>query len=102
MRTVRCRSTRLPSPDGGRAVPGERSRNFKTSFLCTHIMLKIILNAPNIIMPFCEPARELRIQNLPLWLWQRNLLAPYVTRELELKAGMLMPAIHEPTIVYRE
>ncbi len=65
-------------------------------------MLKIILNAPNIIMPFCEPARDLRIQNTPLWLWQRNLLAPYVTRELELKAGMLMPAFHEPAIVYRD
>src|SRR5512140_3418225 len=65
-------------------------------------MLKIILNAPNIIMPFCEPARDLRIQNAPLWLWQRNLLAPYVTRELELKAGMIMPAVREPTIVYRD
>lgn len=65
-------------------------------------MLKIILNTPNIIMPFCEPARELRVQNTPLWLWQRNLLAPYVTRELELKTGMRMPAVHEPTIVYRD
>ncbi len=65
-------------------------------------MLKIILNAPNIIMPFCEAARDLRIQNTPLWLWQRNLLAPYVTRELELKTGMLMPAFHEPAIVYRD
>ncbi len=65
-------------------------------------MLKIILNAPNLIMPFCEPARDLRIQNAPLWLWQRNLLAPYVTRELELKAGTRMPAVHEPTLVYRD
>ncbi len=65
-------------------------------------MLKIILNEPNIIMPFCEPARDLRIQNAPLWLWQRNLLAPYVTRELELKVGMRMPAVHEPTLVYRD
>src|SRR5512141_2404443 len=65
-------------------------------------MLKIILTAPNLIMPFCEPARDLRIQNAPLWLWQRNLLAPYVTRELELKAGMRMPAVREPTLVYRD
>ncbi len=65
-------------------------------------MLKIILNAPNIIMPFCEPARDLRIRNAPLWLWQRNLLAPYVTRELELKAGMRLPAVREPTLVYRD
>ena len=65
-------------------------------------MLKIILNAPNIIMPFCETARDLRVQNTPLWLWQRNLLAPYTTRELELKAGMRMPAVREPTLVYRD
>jgi UDP-N-acetylglucosamine diphosphorylase / glucose-1-phosphate thymidylyltransferase / UDP-N-acetylgalactosamine diphosphorylase / glucosamine-1-phosphate N-acetyltransferase / galactosamine-1-phosphate N-acetyltransferase len=65
-------------------------------------MLKIILNAPNPIMPFCEPARDLRIQNAPLWLWQRNILAPYVTRELELRAGMRMPAVREPTLVYRD
>ncbi len=65
-------------------------------------MLKIILNAPNPIMPFCEPARDLRIQNAPLWLWQRNLLAPYVTRELELKPGMRMPAVREPALVYRD
>src|SRR5512137_1671495 len=65
-------------------------------------MLKIILNAPNVIMPFCEPARDLRIQNEPLWLHQRNVLAPYVTRELELKTGMRMPAVREPTLVYRD
>src|SRR5512142_693146 len=65
-------------------------------------MLKIILNAPNPIMPFCEPARDLRIQNAPLWLWQRNMLAPYVTHELELKTGMRMPAVREQTIVYRD
>ena len=65
-------------------------------------MLKVILHAPNVIMPFCEPARELRLQNAPLWLWQRNLLAPYVTRELELKKGMPMPQVHEPTLAYRD
>ena len=65
-------------------------------------MLKIILHAQNQIMPFCEAARELRIQNSPLWLLQRNLLAPYVTRELELKAGERMQPVREPTIVYRD
>ena len=44
-------------------------------------MLKIILNAPHIIKPFNERARDLRIQNQPLWLYQRNVLAPYVTLE---------------------
>lgn len=65
-------------------------------------MLKIVLNASNPIMPFCEPARDLRIQNAPLWLWQRNLLAPYVTREMELKAGTRMPAVRQEAVVYRD
>lgn len=65
-------------------------------------MLKIILHAPNIIMPFCEPARDLRIQNSPLWLHQRNVLAPYVTREVELKPGQRLPQVREPTLVYRD
>ncbi|MBK8783493.1 MAG: multidrug transporter [Anaerolineales bacterium] len=65
-------------------------------------MLKIILHASNQIMPFCESARELRIQNTPLWLHQRNVLAPWVTREMELKQGERMQPVHEPTIVYRD
>ncbi|HEY2979706.1 MAG TPA: hypothetical protein VGJ22_00875 [Anaerolineales bacterium] len=65
-------------------------------------MLKVILQAPQPITPFCEPARELRIQNAPLWLHQRNLLAPYMTRELELKAGQRMPPVREPTLIYRD
>ena len=65
-------------------------------------MLKIILHAHNQIMPFCEAARELRIQNTPLWLHQRNLLAPYVTREMELKQGERLQPVREPTIVYRD
>lgn len=65
-------------------------------------MLKIILNAPNLIMPFCEPARELRIQNAPLWLHQRNLLAPYATREMEYKKGERVAPVREESIVYRD
>lgn len=65
-------------------------------------MLKIILHAPNPIMPFCEPARDLRIQNSPLWLHQRNLLAPYVTREMELKHSDRLQPVREPSIVYRD
>lgn len=65
-------------------------------------MLKVILHAQNQIMPFCETARELRIQNTPLWLHQRNLLAPYVTREMELTQGERLQPVREPTIVYRD
>ncbi len=65
-------------------------------------MLKIILQAPRPITPFNEPARDLRIQNVPLWLWQRNLLAPYVTRELEIPANARLPVSREPMLVYRD
>ena len=65
-------------------------------------MLKVILKAPAVIPPFCEPARDLRIQNVPLWLWQRNLLAPYTSRQVELSADAPLPATREPTLVYRD
>jgi UDP-N-acetylglucosamine diphosphorylase / glucose-1-phosphate thymidylyltransferase / UDP-N-acetylgalactosamine diphosphorylase / glucosamine-1-phosphate N-acetyltransferase / galactosamine-1-phosphate N-acetyltransferase len=65
-------------------------------------MLKIILQAPRHILPFNEPARDLRIQNKPLWLNQRDLLAPYVDREIELPPGTHLPILREPMIVYSD
>lgn len=46
-------------------------------------MRRIVLNDPRQIHPFNEQARDLRIRNKPLWLLQRDLLAPYVTEEME-------------------
>jgi acetyltransferase-like isoleucine patch superfamily enzyme len=65
-------------------------------------MLKVILPAPRFIPPFNESARDLRIQNKPLWLNQRDLLAPYVTSVLELAPGAPLPVSHQPMIVYRD
>ncbi len=65
-------------------------------------MLKVILNAPHPITPFNEPARDLRIQNTPLWLHQRNILAPYTTREVELRPGQRFPQQRDEMIVYRD
>lgn len=65
-------------------------------------MLKIILNEKKPIMPFCNSARELRIQNASLWMHQREMLAPYATREMELKPGDPLKPVREPTIVYRD
>jgi carbonic anhydrase/acetyltransferase-like protein (isoleucine patch superfamily) len=65
-------------------------------------MFKIILQAPRPIPPFNEPARDLRIQNTPLWLYQRNVLAPYVTREMEIPANARLPQSREPMFVYRD
>ncbi len=65
-------------------------------------MLKIILHDDRHIAPFNEPARDLRIQNKPLWLAQRDALTPYVEREIEIRAGQQLPPIREETIVYRD
>jgi UDP-N-acetylglucosamine diphosphorylase / glucose-1-phosphate thymidylyltransferase / UDP-N-acetylgalactosamine diphosphorylase / glucosamine-1-phosphate N-acetyltransferase / galactosamine-1-phosphate N-acetyltransferase len=65
-------------------------------------MFKVILQAPHRIAPFNERARDLRIQNNPLWLHQRNVLAPYTTREQELKSGERLPLVREETLVYRD
>jgi carbonic anhydrase/acetyltransferase-like protein (isoleucine patch superfamily) len=46
-------------------------------------MRRIILQAKRHIHPFNEPARDLRVQNKPLWLWQRDLLAPYTNEDRE-------------------
>jgi len=46
-------------------------------------MKKIILRDRRPISPFNEPARDLRILNKPLWLYQRDLLSPYCTSEIE-------------------
>lgn len=65
-------------------------------------MLKIILQSKRSIVPFNEPARDLRILNKPLWLAQRDTLAPYTTRELELPTGAPLPQVREPCLVYRD
>ena len=65
-------------------------------------MLKVILQEPRHISPFNEAARDLRIQNKPLWLNQRDLLALYVDSEIELAPGSRLPVSREPMIVYRD
>lgn len=65
-------------------------------------MLKIILESPRYLAPFNERARDLRIQNKPLWLHQRDLLAPHTNREMELPANARLPQTSEPCLVYRD
>ena len=45
-------------------------------------MKKIIIQDHTLISPFNEPARNLRIMNKPLWLYQRDVLSPYCQEEL--------------------
>jgi carbonic anhydrase/acetyltransferase-like protein (isoleucine patch superfamily) len=65
-------------------------------------MLKIIIQDPNYLNPFNERARDLRIQNKPLWLIQRDVLAQYIDQELELQLGEPFPYIEQPCLAYRD
>ena len=65
-------------------------------------MLKIILQDPRFLAPFNERARDLRILNKPLWLLQRDVLTPYVHREIELDFTAQLPRTDEECIVYRD
>jgi len=65
-------------------------------------MLKIILQNPHFLTPFNERARDLRIMNQPLWLLQRDVLAPYTHRELELPFEVDLPKTSEECLVYRD
>ncbi len=49
-------------------------------------MRKIIIRDSRKIAPFNEPARDLRIMNKPLWLFQRDVLARYCTEEREVNS----------------
>lgn len=65
-------------------------------------MLKIIQNVSRHVYPFNEAARDLRVMNKPLWLNQRDVLAPYTRRELELPEGAALPQTTESCIVYSD
>ncbi len=67
-------------------------------------MRKVILRQSKYIPPFNEPARDLRVQNKPLWLHQRDLLARYTTEEREVESGKFDDIPQDPVeqIVYRD
>ena len=50
---------------------------------CIIHVLAVLLQEPKHIHPFNEPARDLRVHNVPLWLWQRDLLSRYFSEERE-------------------
>ncbi len=69
-------------------------------------MRRVVLQSERQIHPFNEPARDLRVQNKPLWLWQRDLLAPYTTEEREYPdwqiAKRLEAAEQAETLIHRD
>jgi len=65
-------------------------------------MRKIILRDRQKIFPFNESARELRVLNKPLWLYQRDLFAPYDVEEREVDSLIEIDAQKVETLVYRD
>ena len=65
-------------------------------------MRKITLREHTKIPPFNEPARELSVLTKPLWLHQRDLLAPYTTEEREVNTLSDVPLDPVETLVYRD
>ncbi len=64
--------------------------------------LKIILQDDRFVDPFNERARDLRVLNKPLWLSQRDVLAPYTQREMEIQPWDTLPETHERCLVHRD
>lgn len=67
-------------------------------------MERIILRDPTLILPFAEPARELRILNKPLWLLQRDLLKVYGKKAIEIDhlAEVAEIPAHDERLIYRD
>ncbi len=65
-------------------------------------MRKIILRNRYRIFPFNEPARDLRVLNKPLWLYQRDVLARHVTEEREVDSLAEVDSRRVETLVYRD
>lgn len=74
---------------------------YKRNFLGLD-MLKIILQDLRLVAPFNERARDLRVQNKPVWLAQRDVLAPYTRHEIELPPDAEWPDTKEACLVYRD
>ena len=70
-------------------------------------MKKIIIRDPTPIEPFNEPARDLRVMNKPLWLYQRDVLSSYCQEEVEcssLRSASFLPPeiLADEALVYRD
>src|SRR5512143_3057516 len=63
---------------------------------------RLVIRDMRKLAPFNEEARELRILNKRLWLYQRDVLAPYTREEREISSIDAMPDDQVETIVYRD
>ena len=65
-------------------------------------MRKYILRDRRHVHPFNEEARDLRIQNKPLWLHQRDTLARYTKQEVEFDRFDQLPSEPAECLVHRD
>lgn len=63
---------------------------------------RIVLRSNRHVLPFNEPARDLRILNKPLWLVQRDALAPYTNQEMDVSPGEKIPIENKSCIIFRD
>ncbi len=63
---------------------------------------RIVLKSNKSVLPFNETARELRIQNKPLWLIQRDLLAPFTEHEIDFEDEEPLKDIKESCVVFKD
>jgi carbonic anhydrase/acetyltransferase-like protein (isoleucine patch superfamily) len=63
---------------------------------------RIVLKSKRNVFPFNEPARDLRILNKPLWLIQRDVLAPYTKQEIDIYEDDKFPDISSSCLVFRD
>lgn len=56
-------------------------------------MKKIIIRDKTPISPFNEPARDLRVMNKPLWLYQRDILSSYCREEVDCNSFEDIPSL---------
>ncbi len=65
-------------------------------------MKRIVIHEQTTIAPFGEPARDLRILNRPLWLMQRDIIAPFCRGAAEVDSLDELPRDREEMLVYRD
>ena len=63
-------------------------------------MKKVIIRDRTKIPPFNEPARDLRVLNKPLWLYQRDVLTPYCTMEIEVDSFQDIAFDDDEVLIY--
>lgn len=65
-------------------------------------MLKIIIRRTEKVLPFQQPARDLRLLNKPLWLLQRDALASICNSEVSINHEETLPESKEECLVYHD